>query len=183
MTSFVLALMFTLAVLIVCAQMAAAAGAKPAIAGVVYRNTGTYGSPTWTPQPLVKDVGPNTPWDFGDASVKGTRAKLYTKTQIDLGYQISMRADDADADYQAWVDAGVSATAKLDLMILDGPITAEGARGVRAEFLVSIPNQTQAIGDVVYTNFEIKPAPGTTLTDYPKSVKMGASSAPTFTAF
>jgi len=177
--------LFLIAVWVLCLllPMAAVAGAKPAIAGVVYRNTGTYGSPTWTAQPLVKDVTPSTGWDMSDASVRGTRAKLYLKTQIDLGFQIMMRADDADADYAAWVDAAVSPATKLDLLILDGPITAEGARGTRGEFVVSIPSQAQAIGDVVYTTFEVKPAPGTVISDYPKAVKMGPASAPTFTAY
>lgn len=176
-------LVLALVVLIVLSgQRAAAAGVKVGIKGVVYRNTGTYGSPTWTACPLIRDVTPNFPWDMVDASVRGSRAKLYAKTQIDLGAQVVMRADDADTDYAAWVDAAVSATAKLDLLILDGPITAEGARGVRAEFLVSMSTQAQNIGDVVYSTFDVKPAVGTTITNYPSTVVMGASSDPTFTA-
>ena len=33
--------------------MAATAGAKAGIDGAVYRNTGTYGSPTWTEMPIA----------------------------------------------------------------------------------------------------------------------------------
>lgn len=183
MEIFSCALLLALVVLIVLSgQWAATAGAKVAIAGVVYRNTGTYGSPTWTACPLIRDVTPNFPWDMVDASVRGSRAKLYAKTQIDLGAQVVMRADDADTDYNAWVDAAVSPTGKLDLLILDGPITAEGARGVRAEFVVGMSTQAQAIGDVVYSTFDLKPGVGTTITNYPATVKMGAASAPTFTA-
>ncbi len=163
--------------------MAATSIVKAGIAAGVYKNTGTYGSPTWTLQTLIKDVSPSFPWDMVDASVRGTRAKLYAKTQIDLAFQIVMRADDADTIYGAWVDAAFSPTTKFDLLILDGLIAVEGARGIRAEFVVGMSQQTQAIGDIVFSTFDIKPAPGTVLTNYPSSVVMGASSTPTFTAF
>lgn len=161
--------------------MAATSAPKTGINSGGYRNTGTYGSPTWSEMTLIRDVSPAMPWDMGDASSRATRAKLYTKTQCDIGYQVVMRADDADAAYQAMYDASVSPTAVVDLMLLDGDITTEGAMGVRAEFNVIFVSQTQGAGDVVYTTFELKPAPSNN--GVPKSVKMGAASAPTFTAF
>lgn len=161
--------------------MAAAAGPKVGIKGFVGRDTGTYAAPTWSEMTLVRDVTPAFPWDFGDASSRASRAKLYAKTQVDLGIQLVMRADDVDTDYQAMVTAAMSSSAVVDLLILDGDIADEGAVGVRAEFLVSIGGQSQGAGDVVYTTFDLKAAP--TANGVPKSVVMGASSAPTFTAF
>lgn len=161
--------------------MAAASAVKPAIEGVVLRNTGTYGSPTWTEIELVRDVNPAMPWDMGDASSRATRAKLYNKTQIDIPYSIVVRADDADTGYVALFDASVSPTTVIDMMILDGPISTEGAMGIRCHFLVNFASQTGGAADNCYTTFDLKP--GYSSAGVPKSVKMGASSVPSFTAF
>lgn len=161
--------------------MAATSAIKPGIAAGAYRNTGSYGTPTWTESTLIRDVQPAFSWDMVDASSRATRAKLYGKTQVDLAIQLVVRADDADTAYQAFVDASFSSTTSIDMMILDGDIATEGARGVRAHWLFSLSGQPQGAGDIVYSTFDIKP---TFSSDgVPKSVTMGASSAPTFTSF
>lgn len=160
--------------------MAGSAGVKTGINSGAYRNAGTYGTPTWTEATSVRDVTPSFAWDMVDASARATKAKLYAKTQVDLGAQLVVRADDLAADYQALFDAAVSQTAVVDYLILDGDITAEACRGMRAEFVVSISGQTQGAGDVIYTTFDLKPT--YTTNGVPKWVTMGAASAPSFTA-
>lgn len=158
--------------------MAAASAIKLGINGVVYRNTGTYGSPTWTAISLVRDAAVNLPWDFPDASARATRVKLYAASQIDFDIQLTVRADDADAGYNALWDATVGGD-PLDMLVLDGPITTEGVRGVRAHFIPSITGQDQGAGSVVYSTFSLKPtfhSDGT-----PKAIEVGAASALTAT--
>ena len=159
--------------------MAATSAVKPGIGGRVYRNTATYGSPTWTAQQSVKDCTPSIPWDMQEAGSRETRAKLYAKTRADLGVQLVMRADDAATDFNAFADAAVSPTAVLDLLILDGLISVEGVRGFRAEWNVSLSGQPQEIDGVIYDTFDLKPAWSSN--GYPRTVVMGAASAPTFT--
>lgn len=161
--------------------MAATGAVKPGVKGGAYRNTGSYGSPTWTLMSLVKDVTPALPWDMAEAGSRETRAKLYGKTRVDLGVQFSMRADDLDAGFNAVADAAVSPTTALDLMFLDGLIATEGARGFRAQWLINMTSQPQEIDGNIYNQFEAKPAWSSD--GYPKSVVMGAASAPTFTTF
>jgi len=160
---------------------AGTAGPKAGIAARAYRNTGTYGSPTWTAANNVRDAQPTFPWDMVDASSRATRAQLYGKAQIDIGFQLVCRADDTDTAYGLFVDAAFSPTTVMDMLILDGPITAEGARGVRAHFLFSMPSQPQGAGDLVYSTFDLKP--GVSTEGVPSSVVMGATSTPSFTAF
>lgn len=160
--------------------MAAASAVKPGIKGGVYRNTGTYGSPTWTEITLVKDNSGQIVWDFHEAGARQTNVKLYAKGRVDIPHTLVVRADDADAGYGALADAAVSQTAVVDLLIIDGKITTEGARGVRGEWLVNISKDEQIDG-VIYPSFEIKPT--WSANGYPKSVVMGASSTPTLTAF
>lgn len=161
--------------------MAATAGVKVGANSRVYANTGTYGSPTWTSIGLLKDDQEATPWDMVEAGAKETKAKLFAKTRIDIAQTLIVRADDADTRYNALADAAESQTTVVDLLVLDGPITAEGARGYRAEFLVNKTGKPRDIDGVIYVTFELKPA--WTSNGYPKFVVMGASSAPTMTAF
>jgi len=162
--------------------MAAADAMKPGIGGVVYRNTGTYVTPTWTPQSLVKDVRVPAPWDMAEAGSRETRAKLYMKTRVDLGgFSVTMRATDANAGYLAFRAAAVSPTSVLDLLILDGAIATEGVHGFRAEFLASLTDEPQEIDGSIYDTFDLKPA--WTANGYPSSVIMGTASSPSFTAF
>lgn len=161
--------------------MAAASAIKVGIGAGCYRNTGTYGSPTWTEGTLVRDATPNAPWNMGDASSRATRAVLEAKTQIPLKIQIVVRADDADAFYLALWAAAMSPTTLLDMMILDGDIATEGVMGFRAHWNVNFSTQSQGAGDVEYTTFDL--SPGYHTDGVPKSVVMGASSAPTFTSF
>lgn len=161
--------------------MAEASAVKVAILAAVYRNAGTYGTPTWTFIGLVRDVTPSMKWNRSDASARQTKAVLQAKTQMAISGQIVVRADDADAGYQALFDAAMATSASaLDLMILDGLITVEGAKGVRAHMNLDFV-QNQSIGEVIYTTFDYDPA--WHADGYPSKVEMGAASAATFTAF
>lgn len=160
--------------------MAEAAAIQPAADAGAYRNTGTYGTPTWTEIDIIRDVpDAGQKWNWGDASARASKAILFGKTQIDLSGSITARADPADAGYQAIWTAAVTRT-PIDIMILDGDIATEGVKGKRIHAGFSI-GQDQSIGNIIYTDFEYKPmyhADG-----YPKYVEMGASSTPTFTAY
>ncbi len=161
--------------------MAGLAGTKVGIGGVVYRNTGSYGSPTWTAQTAVKDVNFGQPWDFGDASTRATRAKLYAKTQVDLAISLVVKADNLESGYQAMVTAAMSPTSVLDFLILDGLVSAEVVHGIRSEFLLSQTGQSQAIGDVIYDTFDLKPS--YTTNGVPSWVVTAANSVTTITAY
>lgn len=161
--------------------MAATSAVKPGVNARVYRNTGTYGSPTWTAVNLTKDGNVSAPWDMVEAGARETKAKLYGKTRIDIQIGLTVRADDLDAGYNALADAAMSQTTVMDMLILDGPITVEGARGFRAHFLVNESSQPQEIDGIIYDSFDLKPAWSSE--GYPSKVVMGASSSPTFTAF
>ena len=160
--------------------MAATSAVKVGVRGVGYRNTGSYGSPTWTAMALIQNVTPSMPWDMVEAGSRETRAKLYVKTRADLGVQFTMRADDADTAFNAVADAALSPTTLLDLMFLDAPITTEGARGFRAHWNINLTGQPQEIDGSIYDQFDAKP--GLSSAGHPSTVVMGASSTPSFTA-
>lgn len=147
----------------------------------VYRNAGTYGTPTWTEIALVRNVTIGAPWTMSDASIRGTRAILEAKTQPKVGGSIECRADPADAGYQALFDGAMAVSGSApDLLILDGPVTQEGVKGLRLHANLNF-NQNQEIGGVVYTSFDVSAA--WHASGYPSYAEVGASSAVTFTAF
>lgn len=161
--------------------MAETAAVMPGILGKVYRNAGTYGSPTWTAITLVRNVSTSAKWNRGDSSIRGTRAVLQEKTQVAVSGSIECRADPADAGYQALFDAAVgSSTAALDLLILNGPVSQEGAKGVRAHMNLDFEEDHNVDG-VIYTRFAFDPAWHSA--GYPSYVEMGAASSPTITAW
>jgi hypothetical protein len=167
--------------------MAAARGVKTGVNSKVYRNTASgsskYGTPTWTEVDHIKDATAPQPWDMVDASVRASRVKLYHPTQKDLAPTILVRCDDVDAGYLAFRQAAEEGTT-LDLLIIDGPLTVEGSRGFRAFFHASETGQDQAIGNVLYSAFDLKPGFGV-IDDgspaYPRIAVVGASSAVTYT--
>jgi hypothetical protein len=162
--------------------MPATAGVRTGIDGAVYRNSGTDGSPTWVEIDIIRDVsGAGAVWDMGDASSRASRAKLYKKTQADIRPQLVARADSADTGYQALYDAANSPAGTLDLLVLDGPLTEDGATGFRSYWNVNISTPpTQGAGEIQYTTFELSPAWNSNR--YPSVCDVGAASALTLTA-
>jgi hypothetical protein len=154
--------------------MAATAGPKPGIKGAVLRNTGTYGSPTWTEFDLVKDVSFPPAWDIADASSRQTRVKLNAKTMMGCVVGISVRQDDADTGYVAIDDAHYEDTV-IDMLVLSGPLTTEGSRGVRMHFIVNKTAEDQSSGAIIYSQYDLLPAFSTE--GDPKWIKVGAASA------
>lgn len=161
--------------------MAESSAVQLGIRSSVLRNTGSYGSPTWSAITLVRNATSSAKWNRGDASIRATRAVLQEKTQVAISGTVEVRADPADAGYQALFDAAMAdSTGAIDLMILGGPITQEGVKGVRGYMNLDFEDNHNIDG-VVYTTFAFDTAWNSG--GYPAKVEMGASSTPTFTQF
>lgn len=161
--------------------MAATSAPMPGAIAGAYRNTGSEGSPTWVDMTSVAGTtGFGDDWEFGDASKRASRAKLYEKTQVELGGTLRVLADPAAADYAALIAASASPTAVMDLMVLNGKVTVEGACGVRAGYKIKRLGN-QEMNGVIYDEFECKPHMSGANPVTPRTVVMGASSSPTFT--
>ena len=139
--------------------MAAVSAPKPGIGAKMYRNTGTYASPTWAEVDAVLNCTLTLNWNFAEAGSRATRAMIQQKTRFDHTVTCDMRADDADTDYAAFRTAALSPTSSLDLLVLDGALTTEGVRGFRAHYQVNLTSQPQEADGSIYDQFELKPAP------------------------
>lgn len=161
--------------------MAATATVQVGIDAEVYRNTASFSTPTWVAIGLVRDANTSAKWNRADASARQTKAVLQAKTQIAITGQIVVRADPLDAAYRALFDAAMAdSTSAPDLLILDGPITQEGANGIRGHMNLDFA-QNQGIGDTIYTTFDYDPAWKSD--GYPSKVTVAAGSTLTLTQF
>jgi hypothetical protein len=154
--------------------MAATSHVKLGVKARAYRNTGTYGSPTWTALNLVRDLTVNAPWDVADASSRGSRVKLNAKTMMGLTFNLTLRKDDLDAGAVAMLAAAMEDTA-IDMLILDEAITNEGSTGFRCHMLVNLTSEDQGAGAVLYPNFDLLPTFSSE--GDPKYITVGAASA------
>lgn len=152
--------------------MATTPGVKLGIKAVIYRNTGSYGSPSWAAMNSVRDVTVTAPFDMVEAITRSSRVKLYAKTLMDLGVQLMVRKDDNSTDAVAILAAAMNDTV-FDCLVLDGPLATEGSTGFRSHFIINLASESQGAADVIYDTYDLKPcfsADGT-----PKYVTIGAS--------
>ena len=156
------------------------AAAKIAIKAKLYRNTGTYGSPTWTELTCISDCSLEAAWDEGEASTRETRMKLALKTMLALGVTCKLRASDSgDAGYTAIIAASVADT-QIDILILNGSSTSSSATGFRFTSQVFSANEDQGLGQVVFDEVKFKPTPNS---DGNYNSALVTAGSPVFTAF
>lgn len=150
---------------------------KLGINSKVYRNSGTYGSPTWDEVTCVSDLAVNAAWDEADGSSRAGRVKQMSKTLMGLEITGKALVSDAGADYLAlW--AAIHSDTPLDLMVLNGANDANGVRGYRADFHVFSGSEDQAMANQLYLDFVLKPA----VSDNPVKYVVVTTGAPVFTS-
>ena len=131
--------------------------AKIGIKCVLYRNTGTNGSPSWSAVTVIADLTANTTWDKGPADSRSSRIKKSVKTMLGLTFSGTMKKTPDDANYEAFMNA-IIADSVLDLLILDGPSTTNGVRGWRidAQIFEGTEDQGMSVG-ALYEAISIEP--------------------------
>lgn len=138
--------------------------------GILYRNTGTYESPTWVAVNNVKDLTLTLEKAEADATVRannGWRATVGTLKDATVEFQ--MVYDTEDTQYVAIRNAWLQDT-PLEFFIADGglagndngslpttPVGAPLAQGLRATFAVITCTRAEALEDVMMVDVSIKP--------------------------
>lgn len=151
---------------------------KLGISARLYRNTGTYNSPTWSAVNNISDVTVNVAWDKGDASTRASRVKGGAKTQLDLSVNVKMAVSDTDTAYLAFIGASLDDT-RIDVLVLNGDIGTEGVRGFRFDALVYTANEDQALGNTLYDDMMLSPY---IFDNVPKLAVVGGGGTITYTS-
>lgn len=127
----------------------------------LYRNTGTYGSPTWDLVPNVRDATVQMEFDEADSSIRGALAgaKLTSAALLSLSIEFSMVWDTADTDMLAFRTAAFARTG-VDLIALDqtttGGVSPYG-QGPRAICQLFGLNRPEPINGIVTLDIVAKP--------------------------
>jgi len=122
----------------------------------LYRNTGSFGSPTWDLVTNCRDLTLTGSASKNDASTRLSRVKTYAAGQIDLGFNFQMVYDPADTDLTAIRTAFYAQTA-LDLMDLDGLAATSGSLGVRAVCQIFSMEKGEPIDGIATYDIEAAP--------------------------
>ncbi|WP_020467852.1 hypothetical protein [Zavarzinella formosa] len=132
------------------------AKAKLGLLATLYRNTGTYEAPIWSPVTGISDFSVNPTMDEGDASGKGDGGLAASEpTLLHLEFTGKIREDESNGAFTVFENAFYGRTA-LDLLMLSGPKETVGSRGLRADFKFFNWTQDQGLPTVLFNDFTIK---------------------------
>jgi hypothetical protein len=123
----------------------------------LYRNTGTYSSPTWNDIPNVKDVTLNLEAGEADVTTRGNNGwRATVATLKDGSIEFDMVWDTADTDFAAIRDAFLNRTA-IEFAVMDGNITVAGSQGLRATCMVTKFSRSEPLEQAIMVSVTIKP--------------------------
>ena len=121
-----------------------------------YINDGTYGAPTWVEIDLISDMAVNGVWEEGDSSARRTRVATADPTRMTLELAGKVRVDRTDAGYfsleRSFLDTNV-----IDVLVLNGAKDQNNSSGYRFDAKIFNWSEDQAMGNVLYKDFSIKP--------------------------
>jgi len=127
----------------------------------LYRNTGTYASPTWNEIGNVKDVTLNLESAEADVTVRANNGwRATVPTLKDASIEFEMVWDTADEDFQSIRDAYLNVTT-LDVLALDGPVSGAGStgnQGLRAVCNVTGFSRSEPLEEALSVSITVKPA-------------------------
>lgn len=127
----------------------------------LYRNTGTFGVPTWVEVSNVQDLDISDSMDEADATVRGSggmNESEPTVRKIEVSWNMK---NNADTQMIAFRTAYAARTA-LDLQFLDGAIATPGTHGIRGRFKLHEFGKPQSLREGQFVNLMAKPSPDDT---------------------
>ncbi len=124
----------------------------------LYRNTGTFGSPTASEVPSCQDVTINLE---RNVAVLKSRATVWEKGFAGLmkgGATIKLLRDNADADQIAFLAAIQSNPASIiGLIFADGPFATTGTVYQKGDFIITKYSQGEPLEDGATVDMEVMP--------------------------
>lgn len=96
----------------------------------LYRNSGSYASPTWNLIDNVEDLSMPMSKGAGEFKTRGRKFILKRGAKIDAGVEFTLVVDKGDDDLSVLRDAFLNGTV-LEFAIMDEAIATVGAEGLR----------------------------------------------------
>jgi hypothetical protein len=123
----------------------------------LYRNTGTYASPTWNLVGNVKDLTFNLEKATADVTTRGNngwRAEVATLKTASI--EFGMVWAPGDEDFTAMKDSFLNNTT-VDMLVLDGLVATVGSQGLRAEMMVEKFSRSENLEEALMVSVSMKP--------------------------
>ena len=118
----------------------------------LYRNTGTYASPTWNEIGNVKDVTLNLESAEADVTVRANNGwRATVPTLKDASVEFEMVWDTADAGFTAIKNAFFT-NAVIGLQVLDGT----SGQGLQADFSITNFSRSEALEEAITVSVTAK---------------------------
>ena len=133
------------------------ATAKLGLDAKLYRNTGSYGSPSWAEIENVRDLTLSMPKGEADVSTRGNGgwgADAGTLKRASIEFSMVNRESDTDLD--AIRDSFLNNT-DVEYAVMDGNITTSGSEGLRATMQVFNFSRNEALEEAITYDVSIKP--------------------------
>ncbi len=123
----------------------------------LYRNTGSFASPTWNLIPNVKDLTLSLETGEADVTTRGNNGwRATVATLKDGSVEFEMIWDTEDDDFTAIRNAFLNNTA-LELAILDGLSSVAGSQGLRASFMITGFTRNEPLEEAITVSVSAKP--------------------------
>ncbi len=120
-----------------------------------YRNTGTYGTPTWNEITIARDVTLGLDKDEAEASIRGVRWKMRLPTLKDAQITLEILHDPSVDDYNVLRDAYLNDTV-LDIALADGVIATTGTQYFRSDQYVFGFTRKEPLTDALTVEIPLK---------------------------
>lgn len=132
-------------------------GVKRGLDCKLYRNTATFGSPTWNEITKARDVTRTIEANEAEGGARDDDYEAMVRTRKKLSIEFEMVADPAIDDYDALVAAlDADPGTVLDIAIADGAIATVGTRYLRADYQVFSMTESQPLDGVNMDQFTLK---------------------------
>lgn len=131
--------------------------AKLGLDAKLYRNSGTYASPTWELIGNVRDVTLSLETGEADVTTRGNngwRASVGTLKGATIEFQ--MVWDTSDTDFTAIQTAFFTST-NIEFAVMDGDITTTGSQGLRADCRIITFSRAEALEEAITVSVTAKP--------------------------
>ena len=123
----------------------------------LYRNSGTFGTPTWAELTNVKDVTLNLEKGEADVTTRANNGwKATAATLKDASVEFEMVWDTTDTGFTAIQQAYFNNT-PIELAVMDGPIATAGSQGLRATMQVNNFSREEKLEDAIMVKVTCKP--------------------------
>lgn len=123
----------------------------------LYRNTGSWASPSFDLISNVKNLTVKGSTETADVSTRGTGGfKATVATLKDISLEFEMVWDNADADFTALKNAWLNNTT-IEMLALDGPSSTTGSQGPRFDGMVTNFERSEQLTEALMVNVTVVP--------------------------